>query len=45
LRTGFEGLFEMKRNEMLGDWRKRYNEEIHNFSSLPNIITKNKSKG
>jgi hypothetical protein len=27
-----------KRNEMLGVWRKLYDEELHNLYSLPNII-------
>jgi hypothetical protein len=27
-----------KTNEMIGGWRKLHNEELHNFSSSPNVI-------
>jgi hypothetical protein len=30
-------IFELKRNEVMGDWRKLYNEEHHNLYCLPNI--------
>jgi hypothetical protein len=33
-----------KRDEMLGDWRKLHNEELHNLYPLPNIIRINKSR-
>jgi hypothetical protein len=29
--------FGPKRNEVMGDWRKLHNEELHNLYSLPNI--------
>jgi hypothetical protein len=28
----------LKRDEVVGGWRKLHNEEIHNLYSLPNII-------
>jgi hypothetical protein len=31
-------LFGPKRDEVTGDWRKLYNEGLHNLYSLPNII-------
>jgi hypothetical protein len=31
-------IFGLKRGEMMGDWRKLHNEELHNLYSLPNII-------
>jgi hypothetical protein len=31
-------IFEPKRDEVTGDWRKLHNEELHNLYSLPNII-------
>jgi hypothetical protein len=31
-------IFGPKRNEVMGDWRKLHNEELHNLYSLPNII-------
>jgi hypothetical protein len=31
-------IFDPKRDEVTGDWRKLHNEELHNFYSLPNII-------
>jgi hypothetical protein len=33
-----------KRNEVTGDWRKRYTEELQNLYSAPNIIRKIKSR-
>jgi hypothetical protein len=40
---GFENrvlrrIFGSKKGEVLGGWRKLYNEEHHNFYSLPSII-------
>jgi hypothetical protein len=37
-------IFEPKRDEVTGDWRKLYNEELHNFYSTPSIIRMIKSK-
>jgi hypothetical protein len=31
-------IFEPKRDEVTGDWRKLHNEELHNLYSSPNII-------
>jgi hypothetical protein len=31
------GIFGPKRNDITGDWRKLYNEELHNVYSTPNI--------
>jgi hypothetical protein len=31
-------IFVPKRDEVIGDWRKLYNEELHNLYSLPSII-------
>jgi hypothetical protein len=31
-------IFDQKRDEMTGDWRKLHNEELHNLYSSPNII-------
>jgi hypothetical protein len=36
--------FGLKRHEVMGDWRKPHNEELHNFYSLPNIIRMIKSR-
>jgi hypothetical protein len=33
-----------KRDGVTGDWRKLYDEELHNLSSLPNIIRMIKSR-
>jgi hypothetical protein len=30
--------FGLKRNEVIGGWRKLHNEELHNLYSLPTII-------
>jgi hypothetical protein len=35
---------EPKRDEVMGGWRKLYDEEHHNLDSLPNIIRMIKSK-
>jgi hypothetical protein len=37
-------LFEPKRDEVTGDWRKLHNEETHNLYSSPNIIRIIKSR-
>jgi hypothetical protein len=37
-------IFGLKRDEVMGDWRKLHNEELHNFYSLPNIIRMLKSR-
>jgi hypothetical protein len=31
-------LFEPKRDEVIGDWRKLHNEELHDLYSSPSII-------
>jgi hypothetical protein len=31
-------IFRLKKNEIIGDWRKLHNEELHNLYSLPYII-------
>jgi hypothetical protein len=31
-------IFEPKRNEVTGGWRKLHNEELHNLYSSPSII-------
>jgi hypothetical protein len=31
-------IFGLKRDEVMGDWRKLHNEELHNLYSSPNII-------
>jgi hypothetical protein len=36
-------LFESKRDEATGKWRKLHNEELHNLFSLPSIIRVMKS--
>jgi hypothetical protein len=41
---GVERIFEPKRDEMTGSWRKLHNEELHNLNSLPNIIRTIKSR-
>jgi hypothetical protein len=35
-------IFSPKRVEVMGDWRKLHNEELHNLYSSPNIIGMNK---
>jgi hypothetical protein len=37
-------IFGRKRDEMTGEWRKLYSEELHNLYSSPDIIRQNKSK-
>jgi hypothetical protein len=32
-------IFGLKRDEMVGGWRKLHNEELHNLCSSPNITT------
>jgi hypothetical protein len=36
-------IFEPRRDEVTGDWRKLHNEELHNLYSSPNIIRTIKS--
>jgi hypothetical protein len=36
-------IFGLNRDEVMGDWRKLHNEELHNLYSLPNIIRMIKS--
>jgi hypothetical protein len=38
-------IFEPKRNEVTGNWRKLHNEELHNLYSSPSIIRMIKSTG
>jgi hypothetical protein len=38
-------IFERKRDEVTGDWRKLHNEELHNFYSSPNIIRQISQEG
>jgi hypothetical protein len=33
-------IFGRKRDEVPGEWRKMHNEELHNFCSSPDIISK-----
>jgi hypothetical protein len=37
-------IFEPKRDEVIGDWRKLHNEELHNLYSSTSIIIMIKSK-
>jgi hypothetical protein len=37
-------IFELKRDEVTGGWRKLYNEELHNLYSSPSIIRMIKSR-
>jgi hypothetical protein len=37
-------IFGPKRDEVTGNWRKLYNEELHNSYSSPNLISMIKSK-
>jgi hypothetical protein len=37
-------IFEPKRDEVTGEWRKMHNEELHNLYSSPDIIRQVKSK-
>jgi hypothetical protein len=39
LRTGgVRRIFGLKRDEMIGGWRKLHNEELHNLYPSPNVI-------
>jgi hypothetical protein len=38
-------IFEPKRDEVTGEWRKLNNEEIHNLCLSPNTIKRIKSRG
>jgi hypothetical protein len=37
-------IFRLKRDEIIGGWRKLRNEELHNLYSSPNTITRIKSR-
>jgi hypothetical protein len=37
-----KSLFGPKRDEVIGGWRKLYNEELHNLHSFPSTIAMNK---
>jgi hypothetical protein len=37
-------IFESKRDEMTGEWRKLHSGELHNLHSTPDIITQIKSR-
>jgi hypothetical protein len=37
-------IFGPKSDELMGDWRKLHNEELHNLYSSPNIIRTMKSR-
>jgi hypothetical protein len=37
-------MFGPKRNEVVGEWRKLYNEELHILYSSPNVIKEIKSR-
>jgi hypothetical protein len=37
-------LFELKRDEVIGGWRKLHNEELHNLNFSPSIIRMMKSR-
>jgi hypothetical protein len=37
-------IFGMKRDEVMGDWRKLHNQELHNLYYLPSIIRMMKSR-
>jgi hypothetical protein len=38
------GIFGTKRDEVIGGWRKLYNEELHNLYCLLNIIRLNEAR-
>jgi hypothetical protein len=38
------GIFEPKRDEVTGEWRKLHNEEHHDLDSSPNIVRVVKSR-
>jgi hypothetical protein len=37
-------IFGLKKDEVIREWRKLHNEELHNFYSLPSIIRVIKSR-
>jgi hypothetical protein len=37
-------IFELKRDEVMGEWRKLHNEELHDLYSSPSIIRIIKSR-
>jgi hypothetical protein len=37
-------IFGLKRDEVIGGWRKLHNEELHNLYCLPSVITMMKSR-
>jgi hypothetical protein len=37
-------IFGLKRDEVIGGWRKLHNEKLHNLYSLPSIIRMIKSR-
>jgi hypothetical protein len=37
-------IFGPKRDEVMGEWRKFHNEELHNLYSTPDIIRQVKSR-
>jgi hypothetical protein len=37
-------IFEPRRDEVTGEWRKLHSEELHNLYSSPNIIRQTKSR-
>jgi hypothetical protein len=39
-----KSMFETKRREVTGEWRKLHNGEVHNLYSSPNIISEIKSR-
>jgi hypothetical protein len=39
-----KGIFGPKRDEVIGDWRKPHNEELHNLYFSPSIIRMMKSR-
>jgi hypothetical protein len=38
------GIFGLKRDEVIGEWRKLHNEEVHDLYLSPNIIGMIKSR-
>jgi hypothetical protein len=38
------GIFGPKRDEVIGGWRKKHNEDLHNVYSSPNVIKIIKSR-
>jgi hypothetical protein len=37
-------IFELKRDDVIGGWRKWHNEELHNMYSLPTVSSMMKSR-